>query len=363
MQAHLRREIAELGIPESAVLIDDAPSRIPVPCEVGNLIVRLKGTTPAPHLLFIAHMDTVPLAAGAEPVVREGRIHPAGATALGGDDRCGVAVLMTVIHELKRLGAPHGPLTFLFSVREESGLRGAAAVRPEDLGAPVCGYNFDGGVPEDVTIGATGAARMDITVRGIAAHAGVHPERGVSAVAIFAEAVAQLQRAGWHGLVRKPEGTGTSNLGVVNGGDATNVVTDRLLAKGEARSHDRGFLDRIVSEYREAFRQSALGHRNEAGAAGSFEMEVEESYHAFALSESSPPVVAALRAVASLGLTPRIRISNGGLDANWLTRHGIPTVTLGCGQHEIHTTSEYVVIDEYLAGCRLGLALALGTAN
>ncbi len=361
MAEHLKRELGALGVPASAIHVDDAPARIPVPCEVGNLIVRLDGTRPGPRTLLSAHMDTVPLARGAQPVVREGRIYPRGATALGGDDRCGVAVLLTVIAELKRGQARHGPLTFLFSVREESGLRGAAAVRPVDLGAPVRGYNFDGGVPEDVTIGATGAVRLDLAVHGVAAHAGVHPERGVSAVAIFGDAVQRLDRNGWHGLIRKPEGSGTSNIGLVNGGDATNVVTDLLTAKAEARSHDRRFLDRIVTEYRESFERAAAEHRNEAGASGRFAMELEESYHAFTLAEDSPAVVAARSAVESIGLAPRLRISNGGLDANWLTHHGIPTVTLGCGQHEIHTISEYVVIEEYLAGCRLGLSLATGS--
>ncbi len=358
---HLTRELMSLGVPASAILVDDAPSRIPVFCEVGNLIVRLDGVLGGPRRLFCAHMDTVPLAAGADPVVREGRIYPKGATALGGDDRCGVAVLLTMISELKRGNLPHGPLTFLFSIREESGLLGAAAVRAEALGLPATGFNFDGGIPEDVTVGATGAMRMNFTVHGIAAHAGIHPERGVSAVAILADAVHRLEQAGWHGLIRAPEGSGTSNIGVVQGGDATNVVTDRIILKGEARSHDRRFLERIVTAYREAFHHAATDHRNEAGACGRFDMEVEDSYTAFALPQDAPCVQAAVRAVASLGLTPRLRISNGGLDANWLTSLGIPTVTLGCGQHEIHTTSEYVALDEYLVGCKLGLSLAVGT--
>src|SRR6185295_17692377 len=161
---------------------------------------------------------TVPLARDAEPVVRGERIVPGGQTALGGDDRTGVAALLTAIEEIQRGGLRHPPLTFLFTVREESGLRGAAAALPSDLGDPELGFNFDGGLPQEVTVGATGSMRMEIEVRGVAAHAGVHPERGVSAVAIFAAAVNDLDRGGWLGLVKKGDKSGTSNIGVVTGG-------------------------------------------------------------------------------------------------------------------------------------------------
>lgn len=352
--------LSSLGIPGDSIREDDAPSRINLPCQSGNLIVSLPGTAPGPRRLLVAHMDTVPLARNAEPVVRGDRIVPMGQTALGGDDRTGVAAALTALAELRGQGLPHPPLTFLFTMREESGLRGAAAVRIEDLGGPSLAFNLDGGSPQEVTIGATGSMRIEIEARGVAAHAGTHPERGISAVAIFSAAAAALDRGGWHGLIRRPEGAGTSNIGVVRGGDATNVVTDRVTARAEARSHHPEFLKRIVEEYRRAFAEAAQGRRNEAGRTGEAEVRAEESYHSFVLREDSPPVQAAMAAARSVGLSPRTRVSDGGLDANWLTRRGIPTVSLGCGQREIHTQDEYVVIDEYLAACRLALALARG---
>ncbi|MBI4604746.1 MAG: M20/M25/M40 family metallo-hydrolase, partial [Planctomycetes bacterium] len=310
--------------------------------------------------LLSAHMDTVPLARGARPVVKGERIVPQGPTALGGDDRSGVAAVLTALLEVVERRLDHPPLTFLFTVREESGLQGAAAARIEELARPELGFNFDGGPPEEVTIGATGAARMEVTVKGVAAHAGVHPERGVSAIAVFADAVARLDRGGWHGLVRRPEGTGTSNVGTVRAGEATNVVCDRLEARAEARSHDPEFLRRIAAEYRAAFEAAAREHRNEAGQAGVVEWREEQAYHAFALAPDAPAVKEAFAAAESLGLRPRTRVSNGGLDANWLVAKGIPTVTLGCGQREIHTTGEYLLIEEHLTACRLALRLATG---
>jgi len=354
---HVIRATRDAGVPADCIHRDDAASRISLPCQCGNVIVVLPGTIPGPRRLLSAHLDTVPLARGAIPVIQGERIVPAGPTALGGDDRTGVGALLTALCELQRSRAAHPPLTFLFTVREETGLRGAAAVRPEDLGRPQLGFNFDGGLPEEVTLGATGAARLDIDVRGVAAHAGVHPERGVSAIAVFAAAVSRLERGGWLGLVRKPEGAGTSNIGVVNAGDATNVVTDRLHARAEARSHDPGFLRRLVEEYERAFAEEAVVPRGESGAGGEASIGVEESYASFRLPEDHPTVLTASDAIRAIGLVPRTRISNGGLDANWLTARGIPTVTMGCGQHEIHTTSEYVTIAEYLNACRLAAQL------
>lgn len=354
---HVVRAIREAGVPAELIHRDDSPSRIPVPCQCGNLIVVLPGTVPGPRRLLSAHLDTVPLARGARPVVKGERIVPAGPTALGGDDRAGVAAILTALCELWRSQAPHPPLTFLFTVREESGLRGAAAVRPEDLGSPQLGFNFDGGLPEEITLGATGAARLDIEVRGLAAHAGVHPERGVSAIAVFAAAVARLERGGWLGLVRQPEGTGTSNVGIVQAGDATNVVADRLHARAEARSHDPVFLRRLIAEFERAFAEEAAAHRSESGAAGEATIEVEESYTSFRLPEDHAAVLTASEAIRAAGLEPRTRSSNGGLDANWLTAKGIPTVSLGCGQHDIHTVSEYLTIAEYLNACRVAVQL------
>jgi len=357
---YLIAALRNAGVSDAAIRVDDAPSRIRLPCQTGNLIVTLPGTGPGPRRLLSAHMDTVPLARDAEAVVHGDRIVPGGKTALGGDDRTGVAALLYAIEEIRRGGLRHPPLTFLFTVREESGLRGAAAALPLDLGQPELGFNFDGSLPEEVTVGATGSMRMEIEVRGVAAHAGVHPERGISAVTTFAAAVHELERGGWLGLVKKGDKSGTSNIGVVMGGEATNVVTDLLTARAEARSHAPEFLKRIVEEYHRAFFAAAAGRRNDAGRAGEVVFDEELTYYSYALDEDAPVVKEALDAARALGLSPRTRISNGGLDANWLTRNGIPTVSLGCGQHEIHTTAEYVVIPEYLNACRLALAVALG---
>src|SRR5262249_5947099 len=174
-------EVQRLGVPRKSIRFDDANQRIPLTTETGNLIVTLPGTRPGPRRLLMTHLDTVPLCAGAKPVRRGNRIVPAGKTALGGDNRTGVACLVTAIAALLQPNLPHPPLTFLFTVREESGLWGARYVDVDLLGNPSEAFNIDGGQASEMTIGAVGAERWSVEIIGKAAHAGAHPERGISA--------------------------------------------------------------------------------------------------------------------------------------------------------------------------------------
>src|SRR5262249_18369733 len=149
--------LREGGVAARSIRFDDANSRIPLPTESGNLIVELPGRgalKSANRLLFLTHMDTVPLCAGAKPKRQGRRIVNGARTALGGDNRTGCAVLATLAVELARGEQDHPPLTLLFSVREESGLWGARCVKVDDLGEVTMGFNFDGRGASDVVIGA-----------------------------------------------------------------------------------------------------------------------------------------------------------------------------------------------------------------
>src|SRR5262249_38782263 len=152
---------------------------------------------PGPRWLFMTHLDTVPLCAGAKPLRKGNRIVAAGPTALGGDNRTGVACLVNLLATLIKAKLPHPPLTLLFTVREESGLWGARFVEPAALGNPVMGFNVDGSSPAEITIGAVGAERWEVEIRGKAAHAGAHPELGVSATVVASLAHADVFEGGW----------------------------------------------------------------------------------------------------------------------------------------------------------------------
>ncbi len=363
--ADVVRVLQEVGIPDRAIHFDKANTKIPLPTETGNLIVTLPGTKPGPRRLFSTHLDTVPLCAGAVPIRKGNRIVPKGQTALGGDNRTGVAALVTMLAELRRQNLEHGPLTVLFTVREESGLWGARTVDPTELGDPVMGFNIDGGSAKTITIGAVGADRWQAEIFGQAAHAGVHPERGISATIVLARALSSIHQGGWFGKVKKPGKEGTSNVGPVgdalgqSAGQATNVVTDYARVQGESRSHDTGFITAITHAYRDAFRKAAREVRDDRGKCARVKFTKFRSYYPYALKERSNVVQAAQAVAASLGWQATLKLSNGGLDANWLTRLGIPTLTFGAGQHDVHTINEYADLDEFLDGCTFALALAV----
>ncbi len=357
--------LVEAGVPRRAIHFDGAATRIPLPTETGNLIVTLPGTrSDLPRLLFMTHLDTVPLCAGAKPVRQGQRIKPAGATALGGDNRTGVACLVTLVATLLERDLPYPPLTLLFTVREESGLWGARHVDLAALGEPVYGFNVDGGVPSEITVGAVGADRWEVQVIGRAAHAGAHPERGISATVVTALALADVFRGGWFGKVKRDGREGTSNVGSVGDGDgrsagqATNVVTDFALVRGESRSHDIRFAAAITAAYRRAFEEAAKQVSDERGRHARVKFRSRRDYYPFRIKENAPVVRHALAAAGGAGMAPILRTTNGGLDANWMVRHGIPTITFGAGQRDVHTVEEYVDLPDFLGGCRLALALA-----
>lgn len=359
----IAKSLRRARIPANKIRTDRAHRKSALGGNQGNLILKLPGSRRAPRRLFSAHMDTVPICAGARPVVRRNRVVPVdSSTGLGGDDRAGCAVLLNTALQIASGDASHPPLTFVWTVQEEVGLHGSRHLQLSALGKPAVAFNFDGGAANEVTIGATGGYRMEIDALGLASHAGGRPERGVSAIAIAALAISDLVENGWHGLVEKGRRRGTSNVGVIEGGQATNVVTDKVRLKAEARSHDPRFRKRIVSEIEKAFRNAARRLKNSDGVSGKVEFQGRLDYESFALNRSDPVVAITAAAIEAEGLSPDYRIANGGLDANWLNAHGIPTASLGCGQNAIHMAGEWLNLDEYQRACRLALRLATGTS-
>jgi tripeptide aminopeptidase len=356
---YIRGKLIEAGISADALYHDDAHRRSPVPGQVGNLVLKLPGTVRRPRRLLCAHVDTVPICVGSRPIRKGKRIVSADkTTGLGADDRAGAAVLLSTAIALARGDVEHPPLTLLWTVQEEIGLHGARLAKLGLLGKPRLAFNFDGGSPAKITLGATGGYRMTIDIDGVASHAGGAPAAGVSAIAVASLAIADLVKQGWHGAIEKNGHVGTSNVGVIHGGEATNVVTDHVQLRAEARSHDPKFRARIVKEMDRAFQRAARQVRNTSGRRGSVRIEGRLDYESFRLRRDEPCVVAATGAVQAEGHEPELAISNGGLDANWLTARGIPTVTLGCGQRNIHTAQEELDIADFHLARRIALRLA-----
>ncbi|MDB4614512.1 M20/M25/M40 family metallo-hydrolase [bacterium] len=362
ISAFIQKKLKAAGVPAKSITIDKAHKKSHAGGEIGNLIVKLPGTNKkAPRRLLMGHIDTVPLCVGCKPV-RKGQFIKSSdpTTALGGDNRAGAAVVLNAALTILKHKLPHPPLTLFWPVQEEIGLCGARYVTKTALGNPKLCFNWDGGSPSVATIGATGAYNIQITVTGIASHAGAHPDRGVSATMIAALALADLQNNGWHGAIKKGTKTGTSNIGIIEGGAATNVVNPEVTVVAEARSHNAKFRAKIVKEFEKAFTKAAKQLKNHEGKRGSIKLESFLRYDSFAMKPSEPTVKAACVAIKDAGLDPVTKISNGGLDANWLSAHGFKTVTLGCGQQHIHTVKEQLHVNDFLTGCKIGLQLATG---
>jgi tripeptide aminopeptidase len=359
--SYVRKKLLAAGAPADAIQSDNAHRHTPLPGNCGNLILQLPSTLKGPRRLLMAHMDTVPICVGAKPV-RKGDVVVSAdkQTGLGADDRAGVATLLSTALTILENRLPHPPLTFLWVIQEEVGLHGARHVELRRLGKPKLAFNFDGGPAAKLTMGATGGYRLKIDVHGLASHAGGAPEQGVSAIAIAGLAIADLVQHGWHGAIQKGAHSGTSNVGVIQGGAATNVVADQVAIRAEARSHDPVFRNQIVAAIRDAFERAAATVQNNAGRAGKVDFDGRLDYESFRLADDEPCLLVAEAAVRRVGGEPLRAISNGGLDANWMSARGIPTVTLGCGQVNIHTTSESLDIGQFQTACRIALVLATG---
>lgn len=351
----VRQYLIDAGVSPQAMSFDNAHKKTPEPGQIGNLIVKLPGDRRKPRIMLSAHLDTVPICLGSEPIRKGGVIRSANPkTGLGGDDRAGVAAMLVSAVECLLGDRPRPPLTLCFFVQEEIGLQGSRHLNVSKLGKPSMALNFDGGNPYKMTVGATGGERIRIQLHGLPAHAGLAPEAGASALHAAGLAIASLVNDQWLGLVEKGGKRGTSNIGIVQGGMATNVVADHAQIAAEARSHDGKFRKAIGDAIEKAFVQAAKRTKSKDGTAVRAEVVRHVDYESFQLSENSPAVDLVAEAIKALGAAPEKAVTNGGVDANWLVKHGIPTVTVGCGQRDVHTNKESLDIDDFLAACRIG---------
>lgn len=355
--------LLDAGLDGSQIAFDDANTKTRISGNCGNLVVHLPGTVGGPTTMLSAHMDTVPICQGAVPVREGEEITSSAPTGLGADDRSGCCAILTAVIERLKSGRENlPPAVVAFFIQEEVGLEGARHLDKDLVGKVDRAFNFDGGSVDKLTNGAIGGERIEIRLTGIPSHAGVAPENGASAITMAALAISELHHGGWLGKVVKDDGVGTSNVGIIRGGEATNVVTPEIFVKAEARSHDSEMRKKIVSEIEAAFKRAAASVKTAGGEAGLMQFESHVDYEAFELPHDHPSIVAADAAVRALGRSPFVEVAGGGLDANWLYLHGIEAVTMGCGQMNIHTADERLDINDYLDACRIATALITGGA-
>lgn len=297
----------------------------------GNLIVEVPGTAPGLTLAFAAHMDCVQPCEGVEPVVVDGVVLSAGETVLGGDDKIGVAAMLECALRLAESGEPHALLRLLFTVSEEDGLLGAKALAPADAHADCCLVLDADGPVGGIVIGAPTHYIFTAEFIGRAAHAGVEPEKGVSAIAMASAAIDAM-------ALGRLDATTTANIGTISGGRADNIVAASCRITGECRSLDRARVEAVRDEMDAALKAGA----DRFG--GTVEVEWSAAYEGFSVDEESAEVALVKSACADIGVSPHCYTTGGGSDANIFASHNIPTLVLGSGMTNVHSIDEEVEV-------------------
>lgn len=299
----------------------------------GNILGVLDGGKPGPALLFCSHMDRVQPGTGIKPQIKDGIITSDGSTILAADDVAGICAILEGIRVIQEQEIPHGRLEILFTVAEEGGLHGAKSLDASQLQAKA-GFFLDASGPVGtIVVQAPAQKGIQITIHGKAAHAGVAPETGINAIVVAAQALTKMN------LGRLDPET-TANIGMIQGGVATNIVPDRVELKGEARSRDNAKLNRQVEHMVDVVRKTCADYGVTA------DITVKDSYSAFSLNQDDHVVKLACTAAEALGLEPRLESTGGGSDANIINGYGIPSVVLGLGYSNVHTTSESMPIEQ-----------------
>ena len=308
---------------------DDAGAKIG--STIGNLLCRIEPTTEGTPLFFCAHLDTVPPQGPIEPVLDDGLLRNAGGTILGADNKAAVAVMLEAVRLVVAENRPHSGIELLFTPKEEVGLRGAAAFDQDRLRARV-GYVYDHAGPVgEVILGAPYQCKLDASFHGRAAHSGMYPEEGRSAIVAAARAIADLR------LGRLDEET-TANVGEIQGGTARNIVPDRCSFAAEARSHDERKLGELIQEMLETITFAAQL------AECDVETEVDPSARGYRFKRDDEPVRIAAAALERSGLQPTYGLSGGGADANVFNERGLECVNLANGMTDIHTPDERISV-------------------
>ncbi len=343
---HLKQLCEEMG---AEVFIDDAGEK--VGGNTGNLIARFPGTIPdAEPIMMSAHMDTVVPGEGVKPIVEGDIIRTDGTTVLGGDDKSGCAVIIETVRCLQEQNIPHAPIDAVFSICEEVGLLGAKNVDMTKVRARY-GIVFDSDDPGFLFTKGPSANHMEWKIYGLESHAGVAPEQGISAIKIASEAIAQMK------LGRIDDET-TANIGVIEGGKATNIITNYVYLKGEARSHSDEKLEAQTAHMTKCFEDAAAKYEvtvDGVTTKGRVEAHVTREYYAMDVPETSRVVQLVYQAAARKGLKVEAVASGGGCDANIFNKRGIECANFGTGMRAIHTVKEWLDVKDLYASAEMSL--------
>ena len=333
----LKLKLAQLGL-----TVEEDRAGDTLGSDTGNLIARLPGN--GSTVMFCAHMDTVEPGVGIVPVLQDGVFTSAAETVLGGDDKAGICAILEAVQVIKENSLPHPNLVVVFTIAEEGGLRGAKALDISQIGADM-GFCLDAGGPVGTIINR-GPAQIQLKAEivGRAAHAGICPENGVSAIQVAAEGIVSMK------LGRIDQHT-TANIGIISGGVATNIIPEVVVLEGEARSLDPVKLEQQTEHMVKTLETVCLARNAKV------KIEITPAYPAISLEQDCEVVELAIAAVRLVGLEPNVTETGGGSDANIFNGKGLPTANLGIGMEKVHTTDEFIRVQDILDVTKLLLGI------
>ncbi|RJX72963.1 M20/M25/M40 family metallo-hydrolase [Vibrio sinensis] len=314
--------------------------KLPVPQEFTNgfnIYARLEGEI-EDSIVLSCHMDTVTPGIGIEPIIEDGIIRSKGNTILGGDDKSGIAAIIEAVRCIQAENLAHKTIEIAFTVHEEGGLHGSEHF---DMGCITSNKAIvlDTGGPIGTIVNkAPGQQKIVATIKGRPAHAGLAPEEGISAIGVAADAITQMN------LLRIDEET-TANIGIVHGGNATNIVMPELEIIAEARSLNDDKLTAQVNHMIETFEAAAAKHGAEV------EIESTRAYNAFVIADDHPHIETVKTSFSAIGCDPITKATGGGSDANNFNAKGLTTVNISTGMAKVHTTEEFIAIEDMVKVC------------
>jgi len=326
--AYMRKELEALGF---VVEVDSAGDS--VGGNTGNLIATLKGTKEVEPLMFCCHMDTVLPCTNIHPVIDGDVIRSDGTTILSGDDKAGIAAILEGVRRIQERNVKHGLLQVVLTICEEVGMYGSKGLDYSKIKAKRA-FILDSSSPlGKIVIQGPAKDVIKAVIHGRSAHAGLTPEKGISAIQVAARAIDRMK------LLRIDEET-TANLGTISGGSATNIVAEQAEIVAEARSLVNEKLDVQSGHIRECFEQAA----REFGA--TVDVTIDRSYAAFQLTKDTPVVQQCLEAMQRLGVEPKLLSTGGGSDCNVFNGRGLTAVDLAIGMTDVHSKEETIKISD-----------------
>ena len=346
LAAKIREILASMG---AEISVDNAGERIGG--DTGNLIAKFKGNALVPPLLLNAHMDTVEPGRGVTAVLKNGTFTSDGSTILGADDKSAIAILLETLYVIKENNLTHGPLEVVFTVCEEIGLLGAKHL---DFNLITAAYGFavDATDTEGIVTRAPSANHLEFEIHGKDAHAGAAPEKGINAILLAGKAIAGLE------LGRIDQET-TCNIGIIEGGIATNIIPNLVKVKGEARSHNEEKLNKITDRIASSFKKviEDCKGKDSDNELPRVDIRIEKDFSRTDIPLDHPVVTLANRAAENLGRKMKTKTSGGGADANVFFEKGILTGVLGTGMRDMHTVRESVNLDDMIRTAELLLEI------